>query len=283
MAYPDQSPSSSGFPVDETNDGQDSKKEAAQRVASDAGDRARNVADKAQQEAADVAATAKAAGSDVADTAQEEVGNVAHEAGRQSRRVLDEGLSELQSQAGAGQQRLAEMARAYGSELQSMTKNSDDSGPVTDLAHSAQRMFDDAANWLERTEPSDVLDSVRRYASRNPWQFLAISAGVGFVGARIVRGLKNSNDAHQPTPISGGSAGHQSQQARSLTTGGAPGTMPSTPAYNTVGQDSVGYDADGYPRTMGMPPAGLGNDPGMAPGVGMPVDPYPRGGGAGGL
>lgn len=286
MAHPDQSPTS-GFPYDEdtsfssgdrstvgSQGDADSRKEAAKRVASDAQDRAKDVAGTAKQEASDVAASAKTAAGDVAGTAQHEAGNVAHEAGKQGRRVLDEGVEELRSQAGAGQQRLAEMARSYGSELQSMTRNSDDSGPVTDLANSAQRVFDDAANWLERTEPSDVLESVRRYASRNPWQFLAISAGVGFVGARIVRGLKSSADEQQKrSAVQGGAATRPE-----VTQYGGPQNVPTSVSA------SGGYDADGYPRPAGAP-GRLGGEPdmGFAPGVGMPADPYPHGGGARGL
>lgn len=225
MTYPNQPPTSGGIPsterdvapnpLDRQHDtsGHDSggKQDQAKQVASQAGDRAKDVAGTAQREAEAVKGTAKAEASDVADTAKKEAGNVAHEAGRQSRRLVDEGTSELQSQAVAGQQRLAEMARSYGSELESMTQHSDESGPVTELANSASRMLDDAANWLERNEPSDVLDSVRRYAARNPWQFLAISAGVGFIGARVVRGLQKSDgdarpELDRPTAPRGGGA-----------------------------------------------------------------------------
>ncbi len=253
----------------------DSKKDAAKRVASDAGDQAKDVAGSAKQEAGRVADAAKRAGGDVADTAKDEAGNVAHEAGKQSRRVLDEGMSELQSQAGAGQQRLAELARSFGSELQSMTHNTDQSGPVTDLASSAQHVFDNAANWLERTEPSDALDSVRRYASRNPWQFLAISAGVGFVGARIVRGLKSSQDEQQSRQAVGSRSDYRPEQTRSISGGTAPGTMPR----------SGGYDAEGYPGSAGTPAPGLGTEPdvGLTPGFGVPADPYPHLGGGRGV
>ncbi|RMB61664.1 hypothetical protein [Tessaracoccus antarcticus] len=176
---------------------EDLKNEATQ-AASDAGDRARDVAGTAQREAGAVKDAALAAGADVADSVTQQAGNVAHEVGHQSRRLMDEGVAELQTQAGAGQQRLAELSRSFGSELQAMTSATENSGPITDLANNAQVLFDDAANWLERNEPADVLDSVRRYASRNPLTFLAISAGVGFVGARIVRGLQTKERAPQP-------------------------------------------------------------------------------------
>ena len=290
MADSDQSPIGGGVPSTNPQQGytgginnpdhvsgseSDAKKDAAKRVASDAGDRAKDVADTAKQETGRVADTARSAAADVADTATHEAGNVAHEAGKQSRRVLDEGMSELQSQAGAGQQRLAEMARSFGSELQSMTHNTEQSGPVTDLASSAQQVFDNAANWLERTEPSDVLDSVRRYASRNPWQFLAISAGVGFVGARIVRGLKSSQDDQQSQHAVGTGSNVRPEQTRSIAGAAAPGTMPL----------SVGYDEEGYPGSVGTTAPGLGQEPdlGLTPGFGVPADPYPHLGGGRGI
>lgn len=177
-----------------SHDSTDEKKDVAAR----ASDRAQDVAGTAKDEAGAIKDTAMAAGSDVADSVTQQAGNVAHEVGHQSRRLLDEGVSELQTQAGAGQQRLAELSRSLGDELRSMTTTGDSSGPITDLATNAQGLFDDAAHWLEHNEPGDVLESVRRYASRNPWTFLAISAGVGFVGARIVRGLQSKDQAPQP-------------------------------------------------------------------------------------
>lgn len=248
------------------------KKEQAKQAASRAGDRAKDVAGSAQQEAGAVKDTAVSAGSDVADSVAEQAGNVAHEVGQQSRRLVDEGVSELQSQAGTGQQRLAELSRSFGGELQSMTANTDQSGPITDLASSAQHLFDDAANWLERNEPADVLDSVRRYAARNPWKFLAISAGVGFVGARIVRGLQKQDSA--PTrPALNVPAGYHGNQTAAISPvedpayaggpryGGDQRVQPSvTPAISTsapgdaalgMGQGGAALpDASGGPRGL---------------------------------
>lgn len=250
----------------------DDTKEQAKQAASRAGDRAKDVAGSAQQEAGAVKDTALSAGSDVADSVTEQAGNVAQEVGQQSRRLLDEGVSELQSQASTGQQRLAELSRSFGGELQSMTRNSDQSGPITDLAENAQHIFDDAANWLERNEPRDVLDSVRRYAARNPWKFLAISAGVGFVGARIVRGLQKP-DTDTSRSASNVPSGYHGNQTAAISPvedpsyGGGPrygadervqpGTTPavstSAPGDAALGMGQGGAalpDASGGPRGL---------------------------------
>ncbi len=246
---------------DQSGDASPDATEQAKQTASRAGDRAKDVAGRAQEEAGAVKDTAVAAGADVADSVAEQAGNVAEEVGQQSRRLLDEGKSELQTQASAGQQRLAELSRSFGSELQSMTRNSDQSGPITDLASNAQHVFDDAANWLERNEPGDVLESVRRYASHNPWKFLAISAGVGFVGARIVRGLQKPDDA-TAQPALDVPAGYHGNATASLSPMEDP-TYAGGPRYG--GQGRVQPSAT--PATS-LPPLSdpvLGTGPGGAP------------------
>lgn len=164
-----------------------------------AGDRAREVASTAQSEAHAVADTAKEAGGHVLDTAKQEAGQVLDEAKFQGRRLLDESVSELRTQAGAGQHMVAELARSLSSELGQMSGASQD-GMLGDYVNRAQRLTDEAASWLDSHEPEELLTSVRRYAARNPWQFLAISAGVGFIGARLVRGLQGAK-ADQPDDV----------------------------------------------------------------------------------
>lgn len=186
-----------------TDDTTDSKEEA-KRVASGAADRSREVADTAKQEASAVAETARAEGGHVIDSAKEEAGHVVDEAKFQTRRILDEGVGELKQQAEVGQRRLAEVVRSMSGELHSMTDSTDESGPVVEFAGRVQRFGDDAADWLEQNRPEEVLESVRRFAARRPWTFLAISAGVGFVGARLVRGLSDGDDS--------GSAGHRGER-----------------------------------------------------------------------
>ncbi|MGV8845994.1 hypothetical protein [Tessaracoccus sp.] len=227
-----------------------------------AGDRVADVAGTAQEEAAAVKDTAVGAGSDLADSMAEQAGDVAQEVGHQSRRLMDEGMSELRSQAGVGQQRLAELSRSFGGELQAMHSNSDQSGPLTDLVGSAQQVFDDAANWLERNEPADVLDSVRRYAARNPWTFLAISAGVGFLGARVVRGLTKPEGAEQPRSALEVPARYHGGYAAPIAPVEDP-TYAGGPRYGT----DTRVQPSSTPATAFPPPGdpGWGGTPGMPP------------------
>ena len=165
----------------------------AKEVASHTGDRAKDVAATAQGEAKAVTDTAKDAGGHVVDTAKQEVAEVVEEAKVQGRRLLDESMYELRAQAGTGQHMVAELARSLSGELRAMSQ-ADQDGMLGGYVDKAQRFSDDAAAWLESRQPDEVLESVRRYAARNPWQFLAISAGVGFVGARIYHGLQGAKE-----------------------------------------------------------------------------------------
>lgn len=209
----------------DTHAADESKKDQAKNVASHTGDRAKDVAGTAQGEARAVKDTAKDAGGHVAETAKQEAGQVLDEAKFQGRRLLDDSMTELKSQAGTGQNRIAELVRSLGQELKSMS-DADQDGMLSDYVARAQQFSDDTANWLESNEPDQVIDSVRRYAARNPWQFLAISAGVGFVGARLFRGLQGAkSDEEQRQALS-------SSPATGRTTGyndgyvAAPGATP---------------------------------------------------------
>lgn len=157
-----------------------------------AGDRAKGVADHAAGEAKDVKDHAVAAASGVVDTAKQEAGHVVDEAKQQGRRLLDEGANEIRTQAGAAQGQLAHFVRQLSDELQTMTR-SDASGPMTDLAGRAEQYGHQLATFLEQKSPDDVLVNVRRYAARNPWTFLALSAGAGFLAARLFRGVQGAH------------------------------------------------------------------------------------------
>ena len=58
-----------------------------------------------------------------------------------------------------------------------MASASEESGPLTDLAHQASQRGGEIAHWLENHEPRDVLREVQSFARRRPVMFLAICAG----------------------------------------------------------------------------------------------------------
>jgi len=183
-------PNSSGstIPTTDQTSGSDTGRKAA--------DQAKEVTGTVKSETALVADTAKAATGQVVDTAKQEAGQVLTETKFQGQRLLDESTSQLRAQVGSAQSKVAELARSLSDELGAMS-DADQDGMLSQYVTKAQRLGDDVAQWLDSNEPDELLSSVRRYAARNPWQFLAISAGVGFLGARIFRGLQGAKADQQ--------------------------------------------------------------------------------------
>ena len=68
-----------------------------------------------------------------------------------------------------------------------MASSSQESGPLTDLAHQASRKGGEVAHWLQDREPADVLEAVRSYARRRPVTFLALCGLAGIVAGRLTR------------------------------------------------------------------------------------------------
>ena len=159
--------------------------------------------DAAKDHAADVKDTAVDAGKNVAATAKEEVANAAAETKQQARSLLSSVTDEVQTQASSQQQKIATAVHSLSKELGGMASGSEESGPLTDLAHQASRKGGEIAHWLEISEPRDVLAEVTRYARRHPVTFLALCGLAGVVAGRIARGAVAANtslDSKQSDP-----------------------------------------------------------------------------------
>jgi hypothetical protein len=149
--------------------------------------------DAAKSEAANVKDTAADAASGVKEVAKGEAAHVAEEAKYQTRNLMDQTRYELRGQARNQQSNLASKLNGWASELGSMASKSDESGPMTDLAHEASRRVADFSHWLDNHEPADLLDEVRRFARRRPGTFLALAAAAGVVAGRLTRGAVAAN------------------------------------------------------------------------------------------
>lgn len=182
----------------------DVAKEQAAGVASDAKDRGREVAGQAQQQAGQVVGEAQAKAGQVAGEAQAKAGQVAGEAQTHVKEVAGEAQahakdlfsqarSEVYDTAGQQQQYLAKSLHGLGDEFGAMVSGSRESdvnsGTATRIGEMASERISEFADWLERREPSDVLDEVTRYARRNPGTFMIGAAVIGLVAGRITRSL----------------------------------------------------------------------------------------------
>lgn len=145
----------------------------------------------------------------VGHTAKQEAGKVAHEAKAQVRGLVDELGSDLRSQAGAQQQKVAQGLRSMSDELRSMANNSEGSGTATSLVDQAAGKAGDVADWLDNRDPGSLLEEVKGFARRRPGVFLAVAAGAGLLAGRLARGMTGQDSAtgNTSTGYTGGTAG----------------------------------------------------------------------------
>jgi len=239
--------------ADESTDSGDSSK------ADQAKQKAGEVKDQVKGEAQNVKQTAVEAGSRVAGTAKEQAANVTGEARRQAKDMLQQTKTQLTSQVGGGQQKLAGAIRTVGTELSTMAGASDQPGVASDLVHQASGVVDSVASWFENKEPADVLQEVTTFARRRPGVFLAIAAGAGLVAGRLARSLKDEASQAQGSDVQGESL---SAGYTTATTGYTTDTYATTTAdpYTTpVVPTTSAYD-------VGATPLGTPDVPGTSSG-----------------
>jgi hypothetical protein len=196
--------------------------------------------DTAKGEAANVKDTATGAASGMTEVAKSEVSNLAGEAKYQVRNLVDQTRSQLRDQASNQQSQLASRLNGWASELGSMASKSDDSGPMTDLAHEASRRVGEISHWLDNHEPADLLDEVKRFARRRPFAFLALAAAAGVVAGRVTRGAVAANTSvdsdNEPSPARAYDGDVDGR-------GGYDGGLQGGRAHGTRSYQSSGYDA----------------------------------------
>lgn len=171
------------------------------------------------------------AGRETAQDAKEKAREVAHEATDQVRGLADRARSELGSQAGSQQQKLAGGLRSLGDELSQMAGGTQDAGYASELVNRAGDATKQVAQWFEDREPAAVLHEIEDFARRRPGMFLAMAAGAGLLVGRFLRSAKDA-------PSDG-------------------------PGQSGTGSDTSGY-ATGYPTTAGHESTGTTSSSGLS-------------------
>lgn len=224
-----------------------------------------SAADTAKHEAASVGRDVKDSAGQVAQTAVQEAQHVAQQAKGQVQSLLHEVAGDVTGQARDQQHRAAQGLHGLAGEFSQMAQNTDGSSMATGLVQQVADRMDGVADWLEVREPADLVDSVKRYARRNPGTFLAICGLVGLVGGRLTRGLRDdaAPDAsadHRPgypgsqgagygAPVDTAYPGHSTYQP--ATDAGVYATTPGVPtAYATREQPST-LDTTAEPLPVG--------------------------------
>lgn len=219
--------------------------------------------DAAKEEASKVAGNAKEQASQVAGTAKEETQRAVGEAKRQAQDLLRQSQSELSSQAGTQQQRLASGLRSFSTEMNQMADGTEEPGIATHVARWASEVADDAGRWLEDRDPSSVLDEVQRYARRNPGTFMLIAGGLGLAVGRIARSLKDANDEPDTSDLTAG-RGYATGYDTGRATTGTGTYVGGTAGGDPLGTTGAGTVPGGPPpgRTYGAPGTGGYDQPG---------------------
>ncbi len=214
--------------------------------------------DVAKGEAANVKDTAVDAGKNVAATAKGEAANVVQETKQQAQSLLSTVSSEVRDQGRNQQQRIAGAAHSLSKELGGMASSTDESGPLTDLARQGSQKLGEIGHWLENSEPSDVLEEVKRFARRRPVAFLGICTLAGIVVGRLARGAVAANTSLD-TPDSGTSgtpaltAQTYPSNYESTYTSTYPTSYPTTGA--PLGTESKPMSVDDLPATYSDTPS----------------------------
>jgi hypothetical protein len=196
-------------------------------------ERAQQAASTATQEGRNVAAAAKDEAANVASTATEQVRNLADEARQQVG-------SQLGEQASTQRDRLVEMLRTLGNDLEQMAGGVGDSGLAADLAHEVADRARAISDRLTDRKPGDLMEDARDFARRRPGTFLLGALAAGVVAGRVFRaatdGVAGAAAAEEAAPTSG-APDRLSAPAQTLDPGPAmPATssMPEMPARPPV-------------------------------------------------
>jgi hypothetical protein len=221
------------------SDVKDTTADQGRRVADTAKEQAGQVKDTAVEQAGQVKDTALEQGQQVASVAKDEAVQVKDQAVGSIKDIVGQGRSELTSQIGTSQNRVAEYVHSLADELGTLASGGGDgTGPLADLAHRGARTGGELSKWLSDHEPADVLNEVTRFARRRPWAFLGASLLTGVVVGRVTRSLaaekKDEHDAQQAV---------DSYSTPAVT--GPSYAAPTTP----VGYESTGYQQTGYEST----------------------------------
>lgn len=214
--------------------------------------------DVARDEAAGIAQTAGSRGSDVAGTVGEQASRVASETSRQARNLVREGRDQLADQTRQGQQRAAGGLRKAADQLHQMSEKADGPGVVPELARQAADRTRGIADWLDKREPGDLVDEVRRFARRKPGMFLLGATLAGVAVGRLTRGAvaahSDDSDDSDRRDESGEGGAHRGSPTGG-TTGGTPGAGPPiTPATATPYREQYGQPGESPTLTPQYPP-----------------------------
>jgi hypothetical protein len=143
----------------------------------------------AKDKAAQSAQAGTQAAGDIAQTAVNTAHDVVGEGKAQARNLVGEARDQLRGQAADQHHRAVTSLRSLADQLHSMAESGQRGETATELVGQAADRAHDAASWLDRREPGDLIEELRRFARRRPAAFLAGALVAGVVAGRLTRGV----------------------------------------------------------------------------------------------
>lgn len=161
----------------------------------------------AKDEGRELAQSTKDSTKQVAQTVKQEASNVAGEVASQAQSLAGEARSQVRGQVDQQKSRAAGILRTTGDELSSLVNDQDHSRLTAELTRRASEQARTVADYLENTNPGDVIDNVRDFARRKPGVFLLAAGVAGLVVGRVFRSATAgaSSDTQQGTTYDTGS------------------------------------------------------------------------------
>jgi uncharacterized protein YjbJ (UPF0337 family) len=174
-------------------------------VASQAADKAKDVASTAGDAAGAVAHVAREDARALAGSVREQAGELTDQLSTQGRSLVEDARTQLRTQAAAGTGRMAGTFRELGEQAQALAEGRPEQATsLTDYVWRAADGFYGVADRLHAVAEdvetrgfSGVLDDLQTFARRRPGAFLLGAAAVGFGVGRFVKAQREDADEEE--------------------------------------------------------------------------------------
>jgi hypothetical protein len=164
----------------------------------------------ARDEAGQLKETSAEAAREVAGAMKDKASDVTSDLGQQTRRFAGQTRDELVDQASRQKDRATDTLRSVGDELREMAEHGQ-AGLGAQLAQRGAEFTDQAADFLQKHEPGDLLEEVRGFARRKPGTFLLAAVAAGVVAGRLTRALAAGGTGTSSTTGSPSGVGRSEQ------------------------------------------------------------------------
>ena len=179
-----------------------SPKQRGRAAAATASQESQQVASTAAQRGTEVVEVASGQAREVAGVVRQQATQLTQELTEQGRSLFEETRQQLEEQAEAQTQTLAQSLYRWGSETQALVDGRpSDAGAVGEYAQQVADKLHQLASDIEQRGVDGLIDEVQSFARRRPGAFLLGAAVIGFGGGRLVRSGSGGAEADEPEPL----------------------------------------------------------------------------------